>query len=248
MIKSILITGSNRGLGLGLVKQLLSIPNPPDKIIATCRNLENAKELREIANKHKNVHILLLDVTDFNSYDDFKRKLENILQDDGLNVLFNNAGTYPRVTKLELLNSSHLVNAFVTNTVAPIMLTKTLVPLLKTAAQKNSDKPIGSERAAIINMSSILASISENSSEGLYPYKCSKAALNMATKTLSIELKEDNIMAICLHPGWVKTDMGGPNARLDIEPSVKGIVDLILSVNSEHNGGFYQYDGKQLPW
>ncbi|XP_025833812.1 uncharacterized protein LOC108739839 [Agrilus planipennis] len=247
MIKSILITGCNRGLGLGLVKHLLSIPNPPDKLIATCRNLEKAKDVQLLQLQPLKLN-LNSDVTDFNSYDDFKLKLENILKDDGLNVLFNNAGTSPKSTKLHLVKPSQLVDTFVTNTVAPIMLTKTLVPLLKTAAQKNSDKPIGSQRAAIINMSSILGSISENNTEGLYPYKCSKAALNMATKTLSNELKNDNIVATSIHPGWVKTDMGGPKAPLDVDTSVKGIVDLILTLSSDHNGGYFQYNGKALPW
>lgn len=75
-----------------------------------------------------------------------------------------------------------------------------------------------------------------------------QAALNMATKTLSIDLKKDGIIVTSIHPGWVKTDLGGPGAPLDVDTSVTGMIELLFKLSEEHNGAFYQYDGQQLAW
>lgn len=97
-------------------------------------------------------------------------------------------------------------------------------------------------------MSSILGSIQENVQGGSYAYRMSKAALNMATKSMSLDFKRDSILCVSLHPGWVKTDMGGTNAPLQIEPTCKQMIDTIFSLNESHNGGFIQFDGQPLPW
>lgn len=247
-MKSILITGCNRGLGLGIVKHLLRLSSPPNTIIATCRNLEKAEELRNIAESNKNVHILQLDVKEFNKYDEFVNKLSNIVKEDGLNVLFNNAGMSPKFTRLNLVKSDQLLEAYLTNTMAPIMLSKSVGPLLKKAAKSNKAGPMGVQKAAIINMSSMLGSVELNTTGGLYPYRCSKAALNIASKSLSLDLKDDGILVTCLHPGWVKTDLGGNNAPMEINDSVSSIVKLLYNLNEQHNGGFYDFDGKSMPW
>ncbi|KOB52140.1 Sniffer [Operophtera brumata] len=122
------------------------------------------------------------------------------------------------------------------------------MPALKQASDANSDKPMGAQRAAIINMSSVLGSIAQNDQGGFYPYRCSKAALNAATKSMSLDLKKDQILVACMHPGWVKTDMGGKNAPLDVETSVEGIFNTILSLGEADTGKFLQYDGTELPW
>lgn len=97
-------------------------------------------------------------------------------------------------------------------------------------------------------MSSILGSIEENAQGGLYAYRMSKVALNMATKSMSVDLKADHILCVAMHPGWVKTDMGGSNAPLDVETSCKEMVQTIFGLNESHNGTLIQYDGKHLPW
>ncbi|KAG8276039.1 hypothetical protein J6590_073550 [Homalodisca vitripennis] len=117
-----------------------------------------------------------------------------------------------------------------------------LLPVLKQAAAANSSLPQGTSRAAIVNVSSVLGSIADNNQGGFYPYRSSKAALNAITRSLSLDLKSDNILVMSLHPGWVKTDMGGAQAPLTTETAVTAIVDLLSSVGAEHNGGFYQYD------
>lgn len=107
---------------------------------------------------------------------------------------------------------------------------------------------MGIQRAAILNMSSLLGSIADNDLGGLYAYRASKAALNAATKSLSRDLLSDGILCVALHPGWVRTGLGGPNAPMDVETSVGQLWQTIVNLKDEHNGGFYQYDGKQIPW
>ncbi|CAH1156078.1 unnamed protein product [Phaedon cochleariae] len=265
IMKSILITGCNRGLGLGLVKCLVKEKNPPKSIIATCRDLNKAQarlgnnsggtkianlfqELQGIAESNNNVHILQLDVEDTETFDEFARNVQEIVKDNGLNVLFNNAGYSPKSTRINMVKAQQMIDTFRINTVGPIMLTKALLPALKKASEVNCNHPLGSSRSAVINMSTILGSISKNCEGGLYPYRCSKAALNIATKSLSIDLKKDGILVTCVHPGWVKTDMGGSHAPIDVESSAKGLVTLMTSLSEKHNGEFYTWEGKALPW
>ncbi|XP_017778735.1 PREDICTED: C-factor [Nicrophorus vespilloides] len=247
-MNSIVVTGCNRGLGLGLVRSLVGRQDPPRTLIATCRDPDKAQELREIAEKHRNVHILSLNVRNYDSFKDFATQVSEIVKDDGLNVLFNNAGVSPKYTRINYVKVDQLLETFQTNTVAPIMLTKALLPLIKKASEKNAGLKMSCKRAAIINMSSILGSIESNKDGGLYPYKCSKAALNMATASLALDLKKDDVLVVSLHPGWVKTDMGGNNAPLGVDTSTESLVDLLHDMGPAHNGGFYQWDGKQLPW
>lgn len=97
-------------------------------------------------------------------------------------------------------------------------------------------------------MSSILGSVEENKQGGLYAYRLSKSGLNAATKSMSVDLKGDKIMCVALHPGWVKTDMGGSHAQLDVGSSCGQMIKTIFTLNESHNGTFIQYDGKFLPW
>lgn len=244
-MKSVLITGANRGLGLGMVKYLTE-HNKAQKIIATCRNA--SENLKKLSNGNKNLTILHLDLTNTSSFDEFSSVVSKIVGELGLNLLINNAGITTKFTKLNLVKSEQLIDNLTVNTVAPIMLTKSLLPLLKQAAQANNNEPMGVQRAAVINISSVLGSIGQNDQGGFYPYRCSKAALNAATKSMSIDLKKDQILAACLHPGWVRTDMGGKNAPLDIETSVNGIFDTIQSISENETGKFLQYDGTELLW
>lgn len=142
----------------------------------------------------------------------------------------------------------YLLETFQLNTVTPIMMTKALLPLLKKASHYNSTLPMCISKALIINMSSLLGSIAANVQGGMYNYRTAKSGLNAATKSMSIDLKGDDIMAISFHPGWVRTDMGGQNAPLDVETSCSEIVETIFKLKGEDNGGFIQYDGKKLEW
>ncbi|GAB1867659.1 C-factor [Camponotus japonicus] len=249
-MRSILITGCNRGLGLGLVRHLAERSSlPPDMIFATCRDASGASELRALADKSSNIHIIETDLTDTDGYKRIVDTVSEKVNGAGLNVLFNNAGISSKFTRLGLVKKQQIIDAFLVNTVAPIMLTKAFLPLLKVAAKNAKDKTeLSVRRAAVINMTSILGSITENNDGGFYPYRCSKAALNAATKSMSIDLKTDGILVTCLHPGWVRTDLGGNNAPMDIDTSVNNILNTLNSLTERHTGCFVQYDGKILPW
>uniref|UniRef100_A0A1B0FM00 Uncharacterized protein n=1 Tax=Glossina morsitans morsitans TaxID=37546 RepID=A0A1B0FM00_GLOMM len=248
-MNSILITGCNRGLGLGIVKALTRLPKPPQHLFATCRNKDQAKELQDLAAQNSNIHILEIDLRNYDAYENLIKQIEEITENNGLNVLFNNAGIAPKSTKITATKKDDLMNTLETNTVVPIMLTKVAcLPLLKKAATVQSNLDFGVQRAAILNMSSILGSIEANADGGLYAYRTSKAALNAATKSLSIDLLADKILCVALHPGWVRTDLGGSRAPLEVDETMTKLIDTVLQLNATHNGGFYQYDGEKLPW
>ncbi|XP_037937537.1 C-factor [Teleopsis dalmanni] len=247
-MNSILITGCNRGLGLGLVKELIKLNNAPKHIFATCRDLAKATELRELADNNSNLTLFEVDLRNFEYYNQVVNEINEATEGCGLNVLFNNAGIAPKSTRISLVKEEDLRNTLTTNTIVPILLTKACLPLLKKASKRCANIEMGINRAAIINMSSILGSIEDNNIGGLYAYRTSKAALNAATKSMSIDLFPHKILCVSLHPGWVRTELGGSNAPLDVDTSTSTIVKTLMELNSSHNGGFYQYDGKQLPW
>ena len=246
---SILITGANRGLGLGLVKHLLASNPRPQHVIATSRSLggEKSKELEELAAKEACLSVVQLSVDDPATFSAAVSAVDGIVQEYGLNVLVNNAGIGIK-RRLENVTAEDMTESFATNTIGPLMLTQSMLPLLKRAASRASTKPLGWEKAAIINMSSVLGSISANDGGGLYPYRCSKVALNAVTKSLSIDLLKDGIIACSVHPGWVYTDMGGSKAPVSVDESVQGMLKLFASLNQDSNGGFFKYDGTVMKW
>ncbi|EDW26028.1 GL14172 [Drosophila persimilis] len=247
-MNSILITGCNRGLGLGLVKALNSLPQPPQHLFTTCRSRAQAVELEDLAKKHSNIHILEIDLKNFDAYEKLIGEIEVVTKGEGLNVLFNNAGVAPKSVRIGATRPQDILDTLHTNTVVPIMLAKACLPLLKKASEANGSEPMGVSRAAIINMSSVLGSIGSNTDGGIYGYRTSKSALNAATKSLSIDLYPQKILCISLHPGWVRTDMGGSSAPLDVPTSTNQIIQTLCKLNEQHNGGFINYDGSQLPW
>ena len=97
-------------------------------------------------------------------------------------------------------------------------------------------------------LSSQLGSIAENTSGGMYIYRSSKTGLNQVVKSLSVDLKVHGVTVISLHPGWVKTDMGGPNAPVSIEESIEGMMKVIKTTDISDTGRFLNYDGRELPW
>lgn len=247
-MKSILITGCNRGLGLGLVKTVLNLPKPPKYVFATCRNVEQAADLKELGNQNSNLHILEIDLKHFDSYAKLVTDVSSVLKDDGLNVLINNAGIASKSTRLNFVQADSMIDNLTTNTVVPVMMAKAFAPLINKASKANESLPMGVNRAAIINMSSILGSIAKNDSGGMYAYRTSKAGLNAATKSLSHDLKDGKVLCVSIHPGWVRTDMGGSKAPLDVETSTRTIVETLMAMNETHNGGFFEHNGKPLPW
>lgn len=248
--RHILITGCNRGIGLELVKQYLKCSDPPAHLFATCRNPDQATELSGLADKNSNLHVLKLDVSDHSAYDGIKSKITEVIGEHaGLNLLINNAGVLPRERDTpEGVTPEKMRQAFEVNCVSPLFFSKALLPLVKKAAEKNPEKSVSVDKAAIVMMSTAVASVAENSGGGNYAYRCSKSALNMAMKNLSIDLKSDGVLVMSMHPGWVKTEMGGPNALIDTETCCSTMLETLQGLNESDHGGFKRYNNTVIPW
>jgi len=238
----VFITGSSRGLGVEMVKQMCERSSPPSLIVATCRSPDTAGRLQELSYKHDIIKILPLDVDNLEEHERVKSEVQQIT--NKLDILINNAGVSPKATRINLVQPEQMTRTFHTNVVAPLFLTKTLLPLLQRKSECDESESL------IVNLSSILGSIAENTKQGgLYPYRASKTALNAITRSLSIDLKHQGIGAVTVHPGWVRTDMGGNNAPLSPEQSVRGVLALVDSYNpTAHNGNFFDNLGDPVPW
>ncbi|XP_072351375.1 C-signal-like [Scyliorhinus torazame] len=246
MLRSVLVTGSNRGLGLELVRLLAQAEPPPHNLFACCRQPESpgAQDLVNLAKSYSNINVQKLDVDDFGSIQECADQIEKILGNNGLNLLINNAGVNFG-GDLNEVTPETMMKSYRTNAVGPMMVTKALLPALQRAAQLN-DK----FKAIVINISSILASMElfDNKSGTTYAYRVSKAALNMVTKCLADELKLHGILCTSVHPGWVKTEMGGEKAPLTKEESVRGILKVLSTLSDKDSGSFLDWRGQRLPW
>ncbi|TRY65527.1 hypothetical protein DNTS_029111 [Danionella cerebrum] len=252
---SVLVTGSNRGIGLELIRQLVDSPSSPLQIFACCRDPDgpSAKELQTLADKHKDVITIVQLVTDSpESVVAAAKMVEVRLNGKGLNLVINNAGVNIPGSLLET-GKQELVDVYTTNVVGPMLMAKHFHPLLcKSAAQFPDQSKMSCSRSAIVNVSTLLSSIKkcpENfSMSPMYPYRLSKAALNMLTRCLAEDFKKDAILVMALHPGWVQTEMGGPKAPLTTAQSVSGMITVITSLTEKHSGTLLDWEGKVIPW
>uniref|UniRef100_A0A8D0B9W2 C-factor-like n=1 Tax=Salvator merianae TaxID=96440 RepID=A0A8D0B9W2_SALMN len=252
-VGSVLVTGSNRGIGLELVKRFLGKPNPPQWVFAACRDPEGprAQELRSLAAKHPSLALVQLETTNEESIRAAARKVEGCLGGSGLNLLINNAGIM-RPCTLDSATAQEMLEVYATNLVGPMLVTKAFLPLLRKAAQESHQKAMCCAKAAIVNMSTVLASIEKTPETYFFvpviSYRCSKAALNMLTKLQSMGYKEEGILCTALHPGWVKTELGSDQADLTVEESVNGIMKVLCSLSEKQHGVLVTWEGKTLPW
>ena len=231
-MKKILVTGANRGLGLGLVKKFLK---NNEKVICTTRNISKSKELILCKEKYNdNLEICELDLLDKDS----PNILSKFLRNEPIDLFINNAGVIGHSAQhFKSVSLNHWLDVLKVNLIAPLLITQSII--------KNIEK--SSERK-IYFISSKVGSIEDNKSGGMYIYRSSKTALNQVVKSLSIDLKPLGISVISLHPGWVRTEMGGPNALISVEESVNGMVDVISNTSIINSGQFINYDGTRLPW
>ena len=231
-MKKILVTGTNRGLGLGLVKKFLE---NNEKVICTTRNFSKSIELLLLKEKYNdNLEVCELDLLDKES----PNILSNFLGNEPIDLFINNAGVIGHSAQhFKSVSLNHWLNVLKVNLIAPLLITQSII--------KNIEK--SSERK-IYFISSKVGSIEDNKSGGMYIYRSSKTALNQVVKSLSIDLKPLGISVISLHPGWVRTEMGGPNALISVEESVNGMVDVISNTSIINSGQFINYDGTRLPW
>uniref|UniRef100_A0A8C8SNC3 C-factor-like n=1 Tax=Pelusios castaneus TaxID=367368 RepID=A0A8C8SNC3_9SAUR len=252
LARNVLVTGSNRGIGLELVRQLVESPNPPEHVFATCRDLDGprGKALQELAAKYSPVRLVQLDAVSLASVQAAVKEVETQLNGKGLNLLINNAGVNSQAT-LQSAQQEEMLSVFTTNVVGPIQVVKEFLPLLKKAALEAGKDGLSCSKAAIINISSKVGSIElcvKILKAPMYSYCASKAALNMVTRCMAEELKDAGILCTAIHPGWVKTDMGTEKAPLTVECSVQGILNVLASLSQATTGVFLDWEGKSLPW
>eukprot|EP00088_Acartia_fossae_P016110 TRINITY_DN18984_c0_g1_i1.p1 TRINITY_DN18984_c0_g1~~TRINITY_DN18984_c0_g1_i1.p1 ORF type:complete len:265 (-),score=41.32 TRINITY_DN18984_c0_g1_i1:313-1053(-) len=243
--RSVFITGCNRGIGLELVKQYLSLSSPPTHLFATYRTLSD--ELKGLADGNTSVKLIKMDLTDFNSYPDIVNQVDAVVGDSGLNLLINNAGVLPQNRDLKSVTPDDMMTAFKTNCVAPLFFARAMLPLLERAS-KHGGAGLSVKKAAIIQMSTAVASIAENSGGSTYAYRCSKSALNMSMKSMSVDLKDTGILVMAMHPGWVLTDMGGPNAQITTETCCKTMIETLDGLTDKDHGTFLRYNNTPIQW
>ena len=225
MNKTYVVTACNRGLGLEFARQL---SGRGDRVIATARDPESATELKRL-----DVEVVQLDVADAASVD----RLAAALAEEPVDVLINNAGVGVHSTPLEELDFAEMEHFFAINSIGPLRVTRGLLPALRCGADKQ-----------IVNVTSRMGSIEDNSSGAAYSYRASKAALNMVTRSLAVDLGPEGFTCAVLHPGWVMTDMGGGSAPVAPEDSIAGMLRVIAALSAEDNGEFYDFTGARVPW
>jgi NAD(P)-dependent dehydrogenase (short-subunit alcohol dehydrogenase family) len=228
-----LITGANRGLGLEFVKQLAA---RGDRVFATCRKPAEAKALKDLQKKYGGlISITLLDVSDPSSIAESYTAIS--AQTDSLDLLVNNAATALDDGGLGGFEQDKMQMILTINAIAPMLVTQQYLDLVKAGSQPK-----------IINISSGAGSLTLRNSLASYSYGASKAALNFYTRNLSHNLKDAGVIVIALGPGWVKTDMGGPNAQITPEESIGGMLQVIDHLTLDDSGGFLNYTGAVVPW
>ena len=227
-----LITGANRGLGLEFVRQLLA---RGDAVVACCREPDRAKALRELgAAAGDRLTLQALDVTDAGSIGALPQALTG-----PVDVLINNAGVAAAEEEFGAFDAATMARVLQINSVAPMLVTQALTPLLEKSGAQPKVVCITSGLGSIANADGLSFGLS---------YGMSKAALNMGVKKLAPELQRRGIAIVALHPGWVQTDMGGSAAPLRPPESIRGMLAVIDRLTVADNGRFVTYEGKELPW
>ncbi|KAM4598262.1 C-signal-like [Polymixia lowei] len=253
--RNVLITGANRGLGLEMVRQMVDAPHPVRKLFACCRDPDAPKSqaLQALARKHPDViTVLRLDVTDLCTIEQCARQVGSLVGTEGLNLLVNNAGVLAR-GGMETTSLRDMQTGFNTHVTGPMYITKELLPYLRAAAQVSGTPGMSCSKAAVISISTVMASMAKVKDGFInlpttVSYRVSKAGLNMLMLCASEEYRKDEILFALLHPGWVRTDMGGDGGAIDAQESVEGLFRVMASLTEKQNGAFLNYKGQPLPW
>lgn len=219
-----LVTGANRGIGLELVRQLAAAG---ERVIATSRQPDSAAELGRLA-----ARVVALDVALPASIDLLPKHI-----DEPIDVLINNAGVSSTSNALSACTPDEFARVFAINSTGPILVARALIDRLRAGRRK-----------AIVHITSQLGSIANNTGGSSYAYRASKAALNQLNRSLAAELTKEAFTCVAIHPGWVRTDMGGPQAPLTPPQSAEHILRTIAALSPADSGKFLNYDGVPLPW
>lgn len=224
-----LVTGASRGIGLEMVRALRA---RGDSVIATVRSDAAAKEVAALG-----ARVERLDVSDAQSISTLGRALAGV----PIDVLCNNAGISSESKQLSTLSSGDLYRVMTVNAIAPVLVSQAVLENLRLAGGSGSGRTIA-------HITSQLGSITNNTGGSSYGYRASKAALNQFGRCMANELKGEGIAVGMIHPGWVRTDMGGPEAPLDPKQSAAMVIAVIDNLTVQTTGRFWNYDGSNLPW
>jgi NAD(P)-dependent dehydrogenase (short-subunit alcohol dehydrogenase family) len=229
---SVFVTSGNRGIGLEFVRQYAA---DGWTVHAACRDPDRAEELQRLSRNAKgSVSIVAMDVTDQESI----AAAATRLGDAPVDLLINSAGVLgQRSQRLGNLDYAEWMHVLDVNVLGAVRVTERLLENVARSARK-----------LVVNITSGMGSIADNTSGGMIEYRTSKTALNMAARTIAIDLKPRDVVCIVVNPGWVKTDMGGPNATLTAEASVAGMRRLFDSLGPADSGKFFNHDGREYPW
>ncbi|OSD04970.1 C-factor [Trametes coccinea BRFM310] len=229
-----LITGTSRGIGLELTRQLLA--DPVNTVVATCRNPDKACDLHALKDGAKGtLYVVRIDVADEASIRDSFKVVEQLIGDKGLDYLYNNAAINEADDRAFNFSPAVATRTFQANVLGPALIAQTYLPLLEKGTRK-----------VIVNMSSGLASIGLGLGPKCATYSISKTALNMLTHKQKAERPDFTV--IVLDPGWVKTEMGGEGAMLEPEFSVSHILKIVTNLTNKESGKFFSYKGEEIPW
>ncbi len=232
-MQSILVTGSNRGLGLEWVRQYADLGW---RVFATCRFPEQADALQQHAEHYSNLTVHRLDVTNATHV----QQLSTEIGPHPLDILVNNAGVYfERWGKDTLggIDYTAWLETYQVNVLGAMRLTEAL---------RNS--LVRGDKRLVVMTTSHMGSIADIAGPNDYAYRSSKAALNAVVKGLSYELAPLGIGILLVHPGWVRTRMGGTTGRFTVNESVNNMRKLVDNFNIRNSGHFYRYDGVIIPW
>jgi NAD(P)-dependent dehydrogenase (short-subunit alcohol dehydrogenase family) len=237
--RRVLVTGAGRGLGLEFTRRYLE---RGDQVFATCRQPSRARHLAALAGAHRDrLTVVALDVADADSIRAAHTAVRR--RTKALDLLINNAGVYSRrgsadpTERLGTLRFEDALHVLGTNAVAPLMVTQRYLDLLEAG-----------QAPRVVAISSEYGSVGENTDGFPYYYAASKAALNMLMRSLAADVRRRGIVAAILDPGWVRTDMGGPQAPLTPARSVAGMMRVIDGLTARDSGRFYTWEGTAAPW
>ncbi len=229
-MKTVLITGANRGLGLEFTRQYA---DAGWQVIACCRQPQEAQALNQLATDHKLIRVMSLDVTDHPQIKSLSAELRNTVID----VLIANAAVYGDRSSFGGIDYQAWRNTMETNVFSALKLAESFARHLAL-----------SEQGIFVAISSLMGSMADNGSGGSYLYRSSKAALNAVMKSLSYDFARQGTGVIIFHPGWVRTDMGGPNGLIDADESIAGMRQCIEQFELAQTACFIKYDGTPMPW
>ena len=228
--RTCLVTGASRGLGLEFVRQYVA----DGWVVHACARDPASGPLAEaIAASHGNIVPHVLDMADAEG----PARLVHDLRGMSLDLLINNAGVYgPPVQDETGVDPQAWLDAFMVNSIAPVRLTLACLPFLVRVKGK------------VVTVTSRMGSIGDMMAGGYYAYRATKAAVNASMRALSIDVAARNVTSVVIHPGWVRTDMGGKEAPLSPKDSVTAMRKTIAGVTLSDTGRFFNYDGESLPW